>query len=945
MPSAQPRKLESRQISNIISVSSFVVLLVLGITGAITLATTIVAYTAASVFYAFSMIGLGLYNPNNAKGSPWIPVSSSLFVAAILNAAVLLRNIDRLGGGMAALQSVENAALVGMLVACGGFLAAKILPRSWNRWRYSLPIFGLAAFLLFLLDDAAITPAVSTVLRLLEFACIVLSCLKWGRWRPPIMAAAFFAVGLFVPSSIELPVHGLLLACGMLMLFDAVLVEDLIKPAQLFTSQKHRQLRQLIELVGLVQFVSERLIATSLPDEGYVRRQLEVLRQKLGCRGIVFLETEGAGVPAKTRLAVLEPGSPPFPESVHAIVTGTQLDLYLNQRDPALTDWGSMNLAMDPVEAGSGSGATRGQNNYLFGMLGARTSEEDAIPGEQARFYIQVLAPLLVSFWTKQQGLKELRAETNRRDLLSKANPLAVFLTDAEGKIIHSNPQAEYLVSRLGDNMRSPAWSPCLPNGQPDPERSSFFDAALVTSEPVYDFRQFLNLPETGMRTVSINSAPVPDDDGRFSGLVVVISDITEYHRAVEDLNKAFTVRTEFLANISHELRTPIHGIMGMASLLRDELTDPGQLEFVDLIDLSVQNLSGIVEDLIDFTRIGRGGLKIEMQEFSLSRLVDGLCKQLERQATVKGLELAWETTAEPDTIFFDPVRLNQIISNLLNNSIKFTSRGAVSVRVSLRPGGNLEVRVSDTGVGIPEDKLNAIFEPFTQLEHTYTKEHGGIGLGLNVVLQLCRILGGQVSVESKPGEGSTFTVVLPVPDNPNAPAADLARAEGDGAGAEAPPAKLELAGEASRAESPAPLDRDIWVLVVEDEEINQIYVRRLIEREGYSVEMCSTAYEALAKLGMDSGGGAGRGGAGSARPNRQPALMLVDIGLPGMDGMELVRRVRGYGFDFPILAVTAHVGIEDREMMLRLGANDFLTKPVKQADLLAAIAKQLARS
>lgn len=375
----------------------------------------------------------------------------------------------------------------------------------------------------------------------------------------------------------------------------------------------------------------------------------------------------------------------------------------------------------------------------------------------------------------------------------------------------------------------------------------------------------------------------------------------------------AARAKSEFLANMSHELRTPMTAILGYADLLADASPSPSdRAEWSRTIRKNGEHLLAIVNDVLDLSKIEAGHMPVEKVSCSPVQIVREVVELLGVRAKAKGVALDWiGRWPLPAAINSDPLRLRQILLNLVGNALKFTESGGVRIVVELR-AEELAFHIADTGIGMTEDQVARLFQPFTQADNSTARQYGGTGLGLAISRRLARMMGGELSVSSTCGEGSTFSLILPIE---RVKEEDLIHGPQAPASAEFPPRKAPEEPLAAR------------ILLAEDGLDNQRLISHHLRRAGVTVEVASNGRRAVEA---------------AFAPGAHFDLILTDLHMPEMDGFQAAAALRARGFDRPILALTAHSPDEVREQVRAAGCDDVLPKPVDAASLIAACRKWL---
>ncbi|MDO7845179.1 response regulator [Hymenobacter sp. M29] len=513
-----------------------------------------------------------------------------------------------------------------------------------------------------------------------------------------------------------------------------------------------------------------------------------------------------------------------------------------------------------------------------------------------------------------QQSEAEIKAQQTFTNLVLDLNPNLIWVRDAQGRTVFENAEMKTQRRHIAEVAGAPSMEAAM-NKEEIQVAVEADQKVLRTGQPLTT-QMSMKLADGTLRWYQTVRCPLVLADGT-AQVLGVSTDITALKQAQHAAEAAATARENFLANMSHEIRTPLNGVLGMTSLLAKTGLNEQQLNYAAIIQHSGRHLLNVVNDVLDMAKITSGKLELEKSAFNLCDSMAHAGQPLAIQAQEKGIRvvgtLLRDSCPHP-WVLGDSYRLNQVLINLLSNAIKFTPMGG-----TITVGGHFvsetadtlttEFRVTDTGIGIAPDKLETIFQEFTQAYADTTRQFGGTGLGLSISRALVQQMGGKLTVQSEVGKGSSFSFVTTLPKaSPEARAAALA-----------PRAPVQEAAV-----------RGARVLLVEDNPVNREVAQLLLEGHGVLVDEAASGIEALEQFEL-----------------HRYDVVLMDIQMPGMNGLEATARIRAHADPTkaatPILALTANAFRADAEKYAAAGMNDTLPKPFDEAELLSKLASLMA--
>ncbi len=590
----------------------------------------------------------------------------------------------------------------------------------------------------------------------------------------------------------------------------------------------------------------------------------------------------------------------------HSVETQVQVPLRANGQR-----WGSVEICFRPI-------TQEGLLGFVFG------------PRPRLLWFVCGSCFLLFFFYMKKMLEYLDPSQVVPGHVRSALDTLAegLLVIDARDRIVLANGAFAGLVGKSSDKLVGQLASRLPWVDEHENERPAVLPWTVALREKTAKTNTMLRLQTVGggLRTFIVNSSPVLGSKGEYRGVLASFDDVTELEekerelrKAVESADAANRTKSEFLANMSHEIRTPMNSILGFTDVLRRGFAadEPTRQHYLDTIHSSGKHLLELINDILDLSKIEAGRLEVERKACAPCELISELLTMFTVPAQNKGISLEFTTAGPvPETILTDPTRLRQVITNLVGNALKFTESGGVKIVARLLSPGEkpqLAIDVIDSGIGISPEGLGKIFNPFVQADSSVTRRFGGTGLGLAISRRFAAALGGDLTVTSELGRGSTFTVTL-----------DTGPLDGIRL-LDAPQAQTSSARSGSGSATELPKLPPARVLVADDGEANRQLITVILTRADLHVETAENGDVAVRMA--------------TSRPFD---LILMDMQMPVLDGYAATTRLREMGLSIPIVALTANAMKGDEEKCRAAGCTAFVAKPIDIDELIRCLAGQL---
>ena len=606
------------------------------------------------------------------------------------------------------------------------------------------------------------------------------------------------------------------------------------------------------------------------------------------------------------------------PEYLRAVGTHQQFVL-----GPLTDRWGTWVSASVPL------GAIGADKRWVTADVDIRaTTWSDELRNARLPVFLIILliSLLLITFSYTQERIHEslakLTSSEQRNSSLVEGSPNCVQMFDTEGRCLAINQKGLNALARKQEEIIGRHFIEMWPPNEHKIIRASL-SRTLKGHSTLFEANYLRSDGETIIWQVALT--PVFDSRREVQTFVAILVDISNFKfseralvAAKEAAEAATKAKSEFLAVMSHEIRTPLSGVIGMLNVLRKHPMSSEQQLYTDLAHENAENLLGILDDVLDAAKVEAGKLTLETIPFEPVVQFGRVLEPMRLRAEAKGLKLNWTLAPElPEVLRGDPTRLRQILANLLSNALKFTERGSITATISVKKPAlgrvALCISVSDTGIGISPEQIKRLFSSFEQADISTTRRFGGTGLGLSIVKSLAGLMGGAIKVESKPGVGTTFTFTASLDEGK-------------------PSELLPLGSRATQDATSLPRHRaQLHILCAEDDATNQVAAEFIVKQMGHSIEFVENGKLAIEWLSR-----------------QRAAVVLMDNRMPVMDGFQATQCIRDpastvIDHNVYIIAVTANASAEYRARCIDEGMNDYLTKPLREGDLHAALDRAIA--
>ena len=561
--------------------------------------------------------------------------------------------------------------------------------------------------------------------------------------------------------------------------------------------------------------------------------------------------------------------------------------------------------------------------NPLFSMITLQTPFRETIPFYIAiTLFIIVLLVVIIRIYVKKiiEDKEKLAREKDLLQCLMDNIPDTICFKDKKCRYIRINrAQADFLGLKSQDEAIGKTDFDFYDN---EYAQKAFHEEQkiLASDVPVINKQESIIGSGNQNQWFSTTKISMKDNNGAVNGIISLSRDISDRKEAEEYLKKAKLraeeadrLKSAFLANMSHEIRTPMNSIIGFTDFLLDvDVNKEDRTKYLQYIKNSGNTLLTLINDIIDIAKIEAGQLNIKHEHVNIRPVLKELfasAKEIKNRLGKNDIEIRLHKDNISDLyIHTDPFRFRQVMSNLIGNAIKFTDEGMIELGYNLTNNQHIDFFVRDTGVGIPRDKIDSIFDRFAQVDFGYTRNKDGAGLGLAISKKLVELLDGQLKVNSVEGEGSVFTLSLPFNEEK----------------------QVDTNARISSFDTGVEYNwTDRHILVVEDEEVNYRLVQVILEKTGVGVSRAKNGKEAVDFI---------------TNPQHKKAdLILMDIQMPVMNGYDATRLIREYDNELPIIAITAYTFSKDQDKIVNVGCSDYISKPFTGKDLLKKIDSQLS--